>query len=424
MKRNVISGLSTGMKILWIIAIAGVVVILYRWAMGLGAVSNLSDGYPWGWWIGFDILAGIALASGGFVLAGTVHLFGREKYHPLVRSAILTALLGYLLFIFGLFIDLGRPWNLWRAMYSWHHESPMFEVAWGVMLYTTVLILEFAPMVFQRYGLTKLHSLWRRLTPWVVIVMVSMFTLAMTYSFWWLLVVFVILATWEVLMTLGYMPRDAHMPIVLIMAGVIFSTMHQSSLGSIFLLSEQFIHPLWYTPILPLFFLFSAIMVAPAMVTFEALTTERALKHTARMDLLAALSRWMPYLLSVYLIAKIVDLMVRGAVSYALSFDVQAVSWWLEIFIGVITPLALYLSPEIRSSRSGLYWSSGLVVIGLIWNRLNVSIVGMIVADWDTYFPFWAEIFITVGIFAIGLIAFRWAMVNLPILEHHEAPTT
>ena len=410
--------LSTGTKVLWVLAVTGALVILYRWVMGLGAVTNLSDGYPWGWWIGFDILAGIALAAGGFIMAGAVHIFGREKYHALLRPAILTALLGYLLFIFGLFIDLGRPWNLWRAMYAWHHESPMFEVAWCVMLYTTVLILEFAPMVFERYSLGRLHDLWRKWVPWVVIFIVSLFTLAMTYSLIWMAVVFAILLAWEIFMSLGMMPRDKQMPVLLIMAGIIFSTMHQSSLGSIYLLSEQFIHPLWYTPILPLLFLFSAVMVAPAMVMFEALTTERVLGHKTSLDILGAVSRWMPYLLGVYLIVKIGDLLSRGAVMHALAFDTQAMSWWLEIVVGIVMPLVLFLSPETRHSKSRLYWSSSLVILGLIWNRLNVSLVAMIVPNWETYIPFWSEIFITVGIFAMGLLVFRWAMNNLPVAGH------
>ncbi|MBK6912407.1 MAG: polysulfide reductase NrfD [Ignavibacteriales bacterium] len=123
-KKNVndfVSKLSFGGKIVWALALFGIILVLYRYVMGLGAATNLSDGYPWGLWIGFDILAGIALAAGGFVMAGTVHLFGGHKYHALSRPAILTALLGYLLFIFGLLFDLGRPWNLWRAIYSWNH---------------------------------------------------------------------------------------------------------------------------------------------------------------------------------------------------------------------------------------------------------------------------------------------------------------
>src|SRR3989339_1854798 len=157
--------LSFSGKIVWSLAIFGIVLVIYRYAIGLGGVTNLSDGYPWGLWIGFDILAGIALAAGGFVMAGTVHLFGGHKYHALSKPAILTALLGYLLFIFGLFFDLGRPWNLWRAIYSWNHASPMFEVAWCVMLYTTVLILEFMPIVLEKFKLDKWLILWKNFVP-------------------------------------------------------------------------------------------------------------------------------------------------------------------------------------------------------------------------------------------------------------------
>jgi Ni/Fe-hydrogenase subunit HybB-like protein len=415
--------LSFGGKIIWALAIFGLILIIYRFATGLGAVTNLSDGYPWGLWIGFDILAGIALAAGGFVMAGTVHLFGGHKYHALARAAILTALLGYLLFIFGLFFDLGRPWNLWRAIYSWNHASPMFEVAWCVMLYTTVLILEFIPIVFERYKLNKLYDLWRMVVPWLIIFMLGMFTLAMSYSLAWALAMVAILLVWEICMRAGWMPRDKQMPILLIMAGVIFSTMHQSSLGSIFLLAPTKLHTLWYTPILPLLFLTSAIMVAPAMVTFESLMSEKVLKHKARFDLLSDLARWMPYLLSFYLLIKIADLIGRNAALQTFTMSPQSISWWLEILIGVITPLILFLTPEIIKTKSGLLWASTLVIIGLVWNRINVAIVGVVVEDWETYYPFWTEIFITIGVVAIGLIVFKWAIENLPIYEHDKLST-
>lgn len=413
--------LSFGGKIVWSLAIFGLLLVLYRFAMGLGAVTNLSDGYPWGLWIGFDILAGIALAAGGFVMAGTVHLFGGHKYHALARPAILTALLGYLLFIFGLFFDLGRPWNLWRAIYSWNHASPMFEVAWCVMLYTTVLILEFMPVVFIRYRLNKLLDLWHKFVPWIIIFILGMFTLAMSYSLAWALVMVIILLVWEISMRAGWMPRDKQMPILLIMAGVIFSTMHQSSLGSIFLLAPTKLHTLWYTPIIPLLFLLSAIMVGPAMVIFEALMSEKILKHKARFDLLSDLARWMPYLLSLYLLLKVGDLVGRHAVLAVFAVNAQSVSWWLEITIGVILPLILFLTPDIIKARSGLLWASTLVIIGLVWNRINVAIVGIIVEKWESYYPFWTEIFITIGVISIGLIVFKWAVENLPIYEHETA---
>lgn len=421
--KNHISHLSLAGKIVWFLAALGLLLVLYRYAFGLGAATNLSDGYPWGLWIGFDILAGIALAAGGFVMAGTVHLFGGHKYHALARPAILTALLGYLLFIFGLFFDLGRPWNLWRAIYSWNHASPMFEVAWCVMLYTTVLILEFLPVVLEKLKLDKLLVLWKKFVPWIVIFLLGMFTLAMSYSFTWALIMVIILLVWEISMRVGWMPRDKQMPIILIMAGVIFSTMHQSSLGTIFLLAPTKLHMLWYTPIIPLLSLLSAIMVGPAMVTFEGLMSEKILKHKSRFDLLSDLARWMPYLLSFYLLLKVGDLVGRNAVLSAFAVNAQAVSWWMEISIGVILPLILYLTPEIIGTRNGLLWTSILVIIGLIWNRINVAIVGIIVEKWESYYPFWVEIFISVGVVAIGLIVFKWAIENLPIYEHEKLST-
>lgn len=415
---------STGLRIVWLLAILGLGLILFRWFFGLGAATNLSDGYPWGFWIAVDILAGIALAAGGFVMAGTVHLFGGHRFHALARPAILTALLGYLMFIFGLFVDLGRPWNIWRASYMWHHESPMFEVAWCVMLYTTVLILEFLPVVFERYRLTKWHERWTKSVSWIIIVMLSMFTLAMTYSFVWMLVIAAILLFWEVAMRRGWMPRDKQMPIVLIMAGVMFSTMHQSSLGTVFLLVPYKLHALWYSPLLPLFFVLSAIMVAPAMVTFEALMSERVLGHKARFDLLYDVSKAMPYLLGLYLLLKVADIVGRWAVMNAFTLNSQTVSWWLELTVGVILPLVLYLTPEVRSSRSGLLWASILVVVGLIWNRINVAIVGVIVKQWETYYPHVIEVLITMGIVSIGLLAFRWVVLNMPISEGHAPSHT
>lgn len=421
--KNYLLNLSSAGKVIWFLAAFGLLLVLYRYAFGLGAATNLSDGYPWGIWIGFDILAGIALAAGGFVMAGTVHLFGRQKYHALARPAILTALLGYLLFIFGLFFDLGRPWNLWRAIYSWNHASPMFEVAWCVMLYTTVLILEFLPIVFEKFKLDNLHALWKNVVPWIVIVMLGLFTLAMSYSFAWALIMVIILLVWEICMRAGWMPRDKQMPILLIMAGVIFSTMHQSSLGTIFLMAPTKLHALWYTPIIPLLSLLSAVTAAPAMVTFESLMSEKILKHKARFDLLSDLAKWMPYLLSFYLLIKVGDIVGRHATIHAFTMSPQSISWWLEVLIGVIFPLILYLSPEIIRNKNGLLGASIFVIIGLIWNRINVAVVGIIVEKWESYYPFWVEIFISIGVVALGLIVFKWAVENLPIYEHEKLST-
>jgi len=215
-----------GVALLWILAILGLVLIGYRFVNGLGAVTNLSDGYPWGLWIGVDILAGIALAAGGFVIAGIVHIFGGERFHALAKPAITTAFLGYLLFIFGLTVDLGRPWNLWRAIFHWNHLSPMFEVAWCVMLYTFVLFLEFLPSFFERFKMEGLMSFWRAVVPWLIVALLGLFTLAMTDSTGWTIAVVVILVFWEIMMRTGAAQRKHQMPVLLIMAGVMFSTMY------------------------------------------------------------------------------------------------------------------------------------------------------------------------------------------------------
>ncbi len=409
-----------GVVILWLLALFGLVLIVYRFGAGLGAVTNLNDGYPWGLWIGVDVLAGIALAAGGFFLAGICHLFGGKKFHALARASITTAFLGYLLFIFALLIDLGRPWNLWRAIFNWNHDSPMFEVAWCVMLYTFVLLLEFLPIMFEKYTWAGFKKLWDALVPWVIIIIMGLFTFAMTDSVGWTVTIAVVLLVWEVAMRTGLMPRDKQMPILLIMAGVMYSTMHQSSLGTLFTLAPHCLHPLWYSPWLPLFFFLSAVMVAPAMVIFEGILSEKAFRLPSHFNLLSSIGRFMPYVLGIYLVVKVVELISRGTALAAFEPTTQAFSWWLEIAVGVLLPMALFLSPSVLQSRAGLFWGSLLVVAGLIWNRLNVAVVGIDKPGWETYYPHWMEIFITLGVFAIGLLVFRWAMLNLPIAQEHR----
>ncbi len=413
--KNKIEGLTTGEKILWILAIVGIVMIIYRFVFGLGAVTNLSDGYPWGFWIGFDILAGIALAAGGFVMAGLVHLFGGKKFHPLVRPAILTAFLGYLLFIFSLLIDLGRPWNIWRPLINWNHESAMFEVSWCVMFYTFILLLEFLPAIFERYQLANLTRIWYSAVPWLIMAALTLFAFAMTDSMGWAITMLGILLLWEVLQRLNIMPRDLQIPLLLVMAGFIFSTLHQSSLGTLFPIMTTKLHSLWLSPTLPLMFFISALMVAPAMVIFEAFLTEKLVKHEDHFELLVKLSRVMPFLLAAYLFLKVSDIITRNVVMDLFIVNTQSISWWLEMIVGVIVPFVFFIVPEIFTSRKGLLVSAVLVIVGILWNRMNIAVVGMVVEEWEKYYPLWSEIFITIGIVAIGILVFRWVAKNLPV---------
>ena len=398
----------------WVLAIFGFGLIVYRFAFGLGAITNLTDGYPWGLWIGIDVLSGIALASGGFIMAGTVHLFGGKKFHSLVRPAVLTAFLGYLLFIFALLVDLGRPWNLWKALISWNHASALFEVSWCVTLYTTVLFLEFLPPVFEKFKLVTLHKLWNSLVPWFIILILGLFTLAMTYSYIWAAVIIVIMLFWEVMMRTGKMPRDKQIPILLVMSGVMFSFLHQSSLGTLYLVIPQKLHALWYSEMLPLMFLLSAIAVGPAMIVIEAFYTKRD-KRNWNINLYSELTKAMPILLGIYLIVKIADLVISGELSLLNTTELNSKLWLLEMIVGVILPMILFLPKSFRENPKILHFASVLVVLGLILNRLSVSVFGFSDSAYATYYPSWQEYFITIGVFSMGLIIFKFLMNFLPI---------
>jgi Ni/Fe-hydrogenase subunit HybB-like protein len=198
-----------------------------RYTHGLGAVTHLSDTFPWGLWIGFDLLCGVGLAAGGFAVTATVHILHLKDFKPIVRPTVLTAFLGYILVITALLLDLGRPWNIWHPIIMWNPHSVMFEVGWCVMLYTTVLSLEFAPVVLERFKLDWMLKLLRPVTP------------------------------------------------ILVIMGVILSTLHQSSLGSLFLILPEKMSPLWYTPILPVLFFVSALAAGIAMTVVESWFSRR-----------------------------------------------------------------------------------------------------------------------------------------------------
>jgi len=365
------AGFPIGTAILSAIALLSLPVFIIRYLYGLGAISNLSDGRPWGLWISFDLYSGVALAAGGFTLAGAVYIFNRKKYYPVVRPAILTAFLGYQLVILALLVDVGQPWYLWHAIIYWNIHSPLFEVAVCVMTYTTVLALEFSPAVFERLN-------WH--IPLKVI-------------------------------------RAIQIPLVI--TGVVLSTLHQSSLGTMLLMMPNSLSALWYTPILPLLFLFSAVAVGPAMAIFESTLSTKVFGHKLSLDILAGLGRVIPYILGLYLFLKIVDLMVAGELGLAFSWSPYSLLWWAEIIIGVILPIILFSLPNVRQSRNLLFWTAILVIIGLIINRFNVSLLALEPRPGTSYFPHWMEFAISAGLIADALLIFMTANRVLPIM-HHE----
>jgi len=365
---------SLGRTGLWLLVLAAAVTAGIRYVYGLGAVTNLSDRFPWGLWIGFDVMSGVALAAGGFTIAATVHIFKLHRYRALLRPAILTGFLGYILVATALLVDLGRPWNIWHPIVMWNPHSVMFEVGWCVILYLLVLTLEFGQVVLQRLRLVTML----RLT------------------------------------------QMAIAPLVI--AGVILSTLHQSSLGSLFLIVPGKLYPLWYTPLLPVLFFISAISVGLAMVTVEATLAARTFRHDLEVPLFADLGRAAVIVLSIYLGIKVVDLVVRGTWTLLLTPTVESVLFAVEVGGGIILPLVLLATPAVARSRRGLAAASWLIVAGVVINRLNVAVTGMLRSSHTTYVPAVGEILVTAGMVSSGVLAYLWIVEHLPVFEHERVP--
>jgi len=373
----------TGTSILSAVVVIGLITMILRYINGLGATTNLSDGRPWGLWISFDLYCGVALAAGGFTLAGVVYIFRQEKYHSVARPAILTAFLGYTLVILALLVDLGQPWYLWHALIYWNVHSPLFEVAMCVMAYTAVLALEFSPAVFERLSEVNLPIIRR--------------------------------FNWHIPLRII---RAIQIPLVI--AGIVLSTLHQSSLGSMLLLMPETLSPLWYTPILPILFLVSAIAVGPAMVLFESTLSSRVFGHKLGLDIVSGLGRAIAYILGLYLLLKLVDLMARGDLALVLTAYPHNLLWWGEIIIGVVVPIILFSLPSVRQSNTKLFWCAVLVVAGLVFNRFNVSMLALDIRPGYTYFPHWMEFAVSAGLVADALLITWLANRLLPIVEHED----
>lgn len=357
------------------ILILGGISIYLRFTQGLGAVTNLHDQFPWGLWIGFDILCGVGMAAGGFTLCAIVYIFNIKRFKPIIRPTILTAFLGYLLVIFALLIDLGRPWAIWHAIIMWNPRSVMFEVAWCVMLYTTVLALEFSPVILEKFKFEKLIKIIRGIT------------------------------------------------IPLVILGILLSTLHQSSLGSLYLIVPEKMHPLWYSGLLPVYFYISAIGVGCAMIIFESYLSAKAYKKNLEFSLVSDIGRWIVVVMSTYLMLKFMDLLKSGKLPLLFSNSIETFLFWLEIIIGTIIPIVLLVQDRIRLNRIGLFVSSCFVIGGFLLNRMNVSITSLNASSGVSYFPSFYEITITLFIVTIGVIIFNLTVQYFPLFEKQKEPS-
>jgi Ni/Fe-hydrogenase subunit HybB-like protein len=360
-------------KVIFVVLMAlGAYATVLRFVYGLGASTNLSDEFPWGIWIGFDVLCGVMLAAGGFTLMAAVHVFNIERFKPIIRPTVLTAFLGYVLVCIALMYDLGRYYRIWHPLIMRNPHSVMFEVAYCVMLYTTVLALEFAPIVFEKFKMSKALRIIHAVS------------------------------------------------IPLVCVGVILSTLHQSSLGTLYLIMPNKLHPFWYTPLLPVFFFLSAIAVGLAMTIFESNMSSKYFHRQLEMPLLSELGRILVVVLMVYAVLRFEDLLHRGALKLLLQPGYERNLFLVEIVMGLLLPIGLLLQKRIRESPNGLYFAAVVTVLGFITNRLNVSITGIEGAAGMHYVPKWTEAAVTAAIIAAGFALFGAAAKYLPIFPEEE----
>ena len=359
-----------------VVTLGGLYGAYLRFTQGLGAVTNLSDAFPWGMWVGFDVMCGVMLAAGGFTISALVYIFQVKKWQPIARPAVLTAFLGYLLVVGGLMFDLGHPFKVWHPLVMWNHHSVMWEVAWCVTLYTSVLAMEFATFVFEKLNWERLARIFHHLT----------------------------------------------FPLTL--AAVLLSMLHQSSLGSLFLLVPGRLHPLWYTPLLPFLFFVSAIAVGLTMTIVESNLSARAFGRCIEGPVLQSVAKVAAWVMGFYAVLRIGDLVQRGALSELWPLDRAAGFFFAEIILGLLIPLVIFSYPHFRKNTRLLNRGAQLAVLGFIIHRLNVGITGFEVVAGKTYTPAWTEIAVSLMLVAIGVTAFNLAGRYLPIFETEDPERT
>lgn len=356
--------------VLSVIAVIGMYFLGQRFLFGLGAVSNLNQGYTWGIWIVYDVVAGTALASGGFAMAVLVYVLNKGVYHPLVRPALLASVFGYTLGGFSALFDVGRYWQIYNVFLPWHVNlnSVMLEVAVCVTAYVAVLWIEFTPAFLERFRASKQLRLMNR-------------------------VLFIVLAV-----------------------GVLLPTMHQSSLGSLLIAAGHKVSPLWQTDLLPLLFLVSALAMGYSVVIFEASLSSWGLRQPSETPLLARLTRIMMGTLAFFLIVRFADLMLRGQLGLALSGSFQGNMFWAETLLFLL-PLIVLASEKNRRNPGLLFLAAvSLALAGVVY-RINAFLIGFDPGPGFSYFPSVPETMITLGIISLEILAYLYFIKKLPVMH-------
>ncbi|MGI9103052.1 MAG: NrfD/PsrC family molybdoenzyme membrane anchor subunit [Terriglobales bacterium] len=363
-----------------VIMAAGIWATYLRFFSGWRAATNLSDGQPWGIWVGVATLCGVGLSAGGFTIAGAVYLLGMERYRPVSRAAVMIAFLGYVSVCAGYAWELGLPWNFWHPLVMWNRSSVLFEVVWCIMLYTTVLALEFSPALLEKIPMPKVRE----------------------FCLEW----------------------QHRIVIALVLVGVLLSSLHQSFLGGLFIIFKGKEYPLWYSNYQTTLFYLSAIPAGFAMVIIALYLCMRSLGVKLDPTLLKDFSRIITPLLVIFGVFRLADLLRQGAGHYLFLPVQETLYFWLEIALFVVAPVVMFNLPRLREQPIGLYWASAVTVMGFITHRINVSITALERATNTHYVPKWSEMAVTIMLVTLAIIAFRWAVLHLKIFPRMETRAT
>ena len=380
MMSRIVSKITLWRVIVAVIFATGLYATYVRFFHGFQASTNLSDLTPWGLWVGLGTLCGVGLSAAGFGISAAVYLLGMERYRPILRAAILISFLGYLTVCVGYLYEIGLPWRFWHPIVMWNHASVLFDVCVCIMTYTTVLTFEFAPAVIEKLP-------WKGLRDTIL---------------------------------------HYHHKILIgvVLAGVLLSSMHQSFLGGLFLITRGKLHPLWYSPYMHAIFYMSAIPAGLALTVMAIYLSMRSLKVHVDYAILTDCGKMIQMLLIVFAFFRVLDLLGNHALGYAFQRTSEAGYFWLEVLLFLIVPIALLSSKRVLNNPEGLYWSCACVVAGFMVHRINVSINALQTAMGTHYVPKWTELSSSILVIAAAVIAFRYAVIYLDILPKAKPNTT
>jgi len=362
------------------IMLAAAVILFFRFTRGLGSVTNLNQEFPWGLWIGFDVLAGVAFAGGAYVLTFLVYILRMEKYHPIVRVTVLNGFLAYVFYAGALLLDLGRPWNVVNPIIgnSFGLTSVLFLVAWHFMLYMMAELVEFSPAIAEWLGWKRIHRILTGLTVGTVIF------------------------------------------------GITLSTLHQSALGALYMMAKPKIHPLWYSEFIPIMFFVSSIFAGLSMVIFEGSISRRVFaarldrKHgKSHDDIVLGLAKLAGGAMFVYLFMQVMQFVHDQK---WVHFEGGWAAWYLVEILGLTAvPMALLVAGSNRRSLPLVKVGAVLAILGVLLNRLNISVIAF---KWYApvhYVPTWMEFVVSAAVLSAELWVFRWVVRRLPVLGGEPA---